>query len=855
MFHTMIWLETKKQMFFSFPEKISNHKDCWLTNSGKGGEYHMKHQYTQKAQEVWERAKEAAAKLGSSVVGTEHILLGLTLVKDSVAAKVLEMQGVTYHQVMERIPQTQNGAQSSEIPNDFTPRGKRVMERSIQEAERLHMEKVGTEHILLALMQESDNIAIQIMVALDINLQHMFDDVMQMLGEGEGADATVHGMQQQSEEEEKSTTEALDKFSRNLTQLAKAQQFDPIEGREKEIERIIEILSRRTKNSPCLVGDPGVGKTAIVEGLAQRIAQGRVPDVLKQKKIISLDLSAMVAGSKYRGEFEERMKKALEEVKADGNIILFVDEIHTIIGAGAAEGAIDASNILKPSLARGEIQLIGATTLEEYRKHIEKDAAFERRFQPVRVEEPDEAGAIAMLQVLRPAYERHHGVKISDDALQAAVHLSARYVPDRCLPDKAIDLVDEAAARLRLKTFSMPDEILDMEHVLQDMEKQKEIAIQKEQFEQAAKVKHEQDDLRQKYHIAKQKWQKEQKENAQTVTKEEVAEIVSKWTGIPLQSLQKDESQRLLHLEDVLHERIVGQEEAVKALAKAVRRGRVGLKDPHRPIGSFLFLGPTGVGKTELSKALAEALFGDENAMIRIDMSEYMEKHSVSRMVGSPPGYVGYEEGGQLSEQVRRKPYSVILFDEIEKAAPEVFHILLQVLDDGHITDGQGRKIDFKNTVIIMTSNAGARSIAEPKRMGFTSMETAEQNYQNMKKNVMEEVKHIFKPEFLNRIDEMIVFHSLTQDDILNIVRLMVKTVAKRIQENMGISVTFTQKALEKIAQDGYDKAYGARPLRREIQTKIEDAFAEEFLQGHFRSGDKVSVGVKPNGFQFRVLK
>ena len=470
-------------MFFSFPEKISNHKDCWLTNSGKGGEYHMKHHYTQKAQEVLERAKEAAAKLGSHVVGTEHILLGLTLVKDSVAAKVLEMQGVTYHQVMERIQQTQNNTQSTELmelPDGFTPRGQRVMERSMQEAERLHMDKVGTEHILLALMHEGDNIAIQIMVALDINLQHMFDDVMQMLGEGEGADAAAHGMQQQSEEEEKSTTEALDKFSRNLTQLAKAQKFDPIEGREKEIERIIEILSRRTKNSPCLVGDPGVGKTAIVEGLAQRIAQGRVPDVLKQKKIISLDLFAMVAGSKYRGEFEERMKKALEEVKADGNIILFVDEIHTIIGAGAAEGAIDASNILKPSLARGEIQLIGATTLEEYRKHIEKDAAFERRFQPVRVEEPDEAGAIGMLQVLRPAYEKHHGIKISDDALQAAVHLSARYVPDRCLPDKAIDLVDEAAARLRLKTFSMPDEILDMEHRLQDMEKQKEIAIQTE---------------------------------------------------------------------------------------------------------------------------------------------------------------------------------------------------------------------------------------------------------------------------------------------------------------------------------------------------------------------------------------
>ena len=549
------------------------------------------------------------------------------------------------------------------------------------------------------------------------------------------------------------------------------------------------------------------------------------------------------------------MKKAMDEVKAGGNIILFVDEIHTIIGAGAAEGAIDASNILKPALSRGEIQLIGATTLEEYRKHIEKDAAFERRFQPVKVEEPDEQAAVAMLKALRDKYEMHHKVTISDDAIEAAVKLSSRYVSDRFLPDKAIDLIDEAASRLRLKTFSAPDNVAEMEEKLAEMEKEKEAAIKTEEFEKAAEIKRAQDALRAQWKEAKKEWENNHENQAQVVTREEVAEVVSVWTGVPLQSLQEEESQRLLHLEDTLHQRVIGQSEAVKALAKAIRRGRVGLKDPNRPIGSFLFLGPTGVGKTELSKALAEALFGDEDAMIRIDMSEYMEKHSVSRMVGSPPGYVGYEEGGQLSEKVRRNPYSVVLFDEIEKASPDVFNVLLQVLDDGHITDGQGRKVDFKNTVIIMTSNAGARSIVEPKRVGFTSMETEEQSYQNMKKNVMEEVRHIFKPEFLNRIDDMIVFHSLTQEDILEIVKLMTRTVSKRIKENMDITVTFTDKALEKIAEEGYDKAFGARPLRRAIQSRIEDAFAEEYLMGNFKAGDKVSVGVKTNGFLFRVVK
>ncbi len=815
----------------------------------------MQGKFTNKAQEVLKRAQEAALKLGNKYVGTEHILLGLTLVSDSVAAKALESQGVTYHQVMDKIQSMTGGTSAYYIPADFTPRAKRVVESSVQEAFRMGTGYVGTEHILIALIRENDNIAVRIMVSLDLNLQRLYDDIMNMLGEGEDQNGNARGMNSQGEKQEKSATETLDKFSRDMTALAKKNKFDPIVGRDKEIERIVQILSRRTKNNPCLVGDPGVGKTAIVEGLAQKIAEGNVPDTLKNKRIVGLDLSAMVAGSKYRGEFEERMKKAMDEVKADGNIILFVDEIHTIIGAGAAEGAIDASNILKPALSRGEIQLIGATTLEEYRKHIEKDAAFERRFQPVKVEEPDEQAAVAMLKALRDKYEMHHKVTISDDAIEAAVKLSSRYVSDRFLPDKAIDLIDEAASRLRLKTFSAPDNVAEMEAKLAEMEKEKEAAIKTEEFEKAAEIKRAQDALRAQWKEAKKEWENNHENQAQVVTREEVAEVVSVWTGVPLQSLQEEESQRLLHLEDTLHQRVIGQSEAVKALAKAIRRGRVGLKDPNRPIGSFLFLGPTGVGKTELSKALAEALFGDEDAMIRIDMSEYMEKHSVSRMVGSPPGYVGYEEGGQLSEKVRRNPYSVVLFDEIEKASPDVFNVLLQVLDDGHITDGQGRKVDFKNTVIIMTSNAGARSIVEPKRVGFTSMETEEQSYQNMKKNVMEEVRHIFKPEFLNRIDDMIVFHSLTQEDILEIVKLMTRTVSKRIKENMDITVTFTDKALEKIAEEGYDKAFGARPLRRAIQSHIEDAFAEEYLMGNFKAGDKVSVGLKTNGFLFRVVK
>lgn len=814
----------------------------------------MQEKYTKKAFDVLQRAKEAAAKLGNEYIGTEHILLGLTLVQQSVAAKALEGQNVTYHQVMERICEMQGEKQKFYLPLDMTPRAKRVVERSKQEAVRLGANYVGTEHILLALLREPDTLAITLLEDLGVDIQTLYEDIMLLLGESEAQPAGVQGMHERPKEEI-SETETLDKFSRDMTALAKQGKFDPIVGREQEIERIIRILSRRTKNNPCLMGDPGVGKTAIVEGLAQKISDGNVPDTLRHKRILSLDLSAMVAGSKYRGEFEERMKKALEDVKAAGNIILFIDEIHTVIGAGAAEGAIDASNILKPALARGEIQLIGATTLEEYRKHIEKDAAFERRFQPVRVEEPTEAVAVQMLTALKDPYEMHHRVRISDEAIAAAVRLSTRYVTERFLPDKAIDLIDEAASCLRLSAYTAPTSIKELEARIAELEQEKETAIKTEEFEQAAEIKKLQDGLRTSLKAAKRAWESTHDSGEIVVTADNVAEIVSRWTGIPVQSMQEEESQRLLHLEEVLHKRVIGQDEAVKALAKAVRRGRVGLKDPNRPIGSFLFLGPTGVGKTELSKALAEALFGDENAMVRIDMSEYMEKHSVSRMVGSSPGYVGYEEGGQLSEKVRRNPYSVVLFDEIEKASPEVFNILLQVLDDGHITDGQGRKVDFKNTVIIMTSNAGARSIAAPKRLGFTSVETPEQSYEMMKKGVMDEIKNIFKPEFLNRIDDIIVFHPLEKEEITRIVRLLTDVMAKRVKENMNITVSFTKKAIEKIAEEGYDKAYGARPLRRAIQSKIEDAFAEEYLLGNIKAGDKVSVGLKTNGFSFRVVK
>lgn len=811
----------------------------------------MQKKFTKKAMDVLARAQEAATRLGNEYVGTEHILLGLTLVQEGVAARALAEQNITYHQVMERICVMQAEKKHFYAPLDWTPRAKRILERSRQEALRAGMHDIGTEHILSALLQEPNTLAMMLLSELGADSRALREEILQLLGEGENSLLQTHA----DGDEEASDAETPAQFSRDMTALAKEGRFDPIVGREKEIARVIRILSRRTKNNPCLTGDPGVGKTAIVEGLAQKIINGEVPDTLRGKRILSLDLSAMIAGSKYRGEFEERMKKSLDEVRAAGNVILFIDEIHTVIGAGAAEGAMDASNILKPVLARGEIQLIGATTIEEYRKHIEKDAAFERRFQPVRVEEPTEEVAVQMLTALKTPYETHHGVVISTEAIEAAVRLSARYVTERFLPDKAIDLMDEAASGLRLSAYTAPTSIREAELRIAEMEQEKEDAIQREDFARAAEIKQLQDDLRTNLRAEKKAWELSHGSGEMIVTAEDVAQVVSRWTGIPVQSMQEEEGERLLRLEETLHKRVIGQEEAVRSLARAVRRGRIGLKEANRPIGSFLFLGPTGVGKTELSKALAEALFGDENAMIRLDMSEYMEKHSVSRMVGSPPGYVGYEEGGQLSEKVRRHPYSVVLFDEIEKAAPEVFHILLQVLDEGHITDGQGRTVDFKNTVIIMTSNAGARSIAAPKRLGFTSMETAEQGYEEMKKSVMDEVRELFKPEFLNRIDDIIVFHPLEKEEIIKIVRLLADEMARRVQENMHITVSFTPKAIEKIAEAGYDKAYGARPLRRVLRSKIEDVFAEEYLSGRIKTGDKVSIGLKTNGFCFRVVQ
>ncbi|GFI61760.1 negative regulator of genetic competence ClpC/MecB [Clostridiales bacterium] len=702
---------------------------------------------------------------------------------------------------------------------------------------------VGTEHILLALMQEQDSIAVRILASLGVNAQKLYEDIMAMLGEG-GTGTSGDGRE--------SATPTLDKFSRDFTKMAAENKFDPIVGRDKEIERVIQILSRRTKNNPCLVGDPGVGKSAIVEGLAQEIFEGGVPSTLKDKRIVSLDLSSMVAGSKYRGEFEERIKKVIEEVKAAGNVILFIDEIHTIIGAGGAEGAIDASNILKPSLARGEVQLIGATTLEEYRKYIEKDAALERRFQQVMVNEPDESEAIEMLKGLRDKYEAHHKVKITDGAIEAAVKMSSRYITDRFLPDKAIDLMDEAASKVRLKSYTAPSNVKELEDRLAALEKEKEEAIKTEEFEKAAKVKKEQQEIKAQLENAKKEWDEKNTKTEQVVTEEEIADVVSKWTGVPVQSIRQEESERLINLENILHERVIGQTEAVSAVAKAIRRGRVGLKDPKRPIGSFLFLGPTGVGKTELSKALAEALFGDEDAMIRIDMSEYMEKHTVSKMIGSPPGYVGYEEGGQLTEKIRRKPYSVVLFDEIEKASPDVFNVMLQILDDGHITDGQGRKVDFKNTVIIMTSNAGAKNIISPKKLGFTADNSTEKNYENMKDTVMAEVKHMFKPEFINRIDDIIVFHPLSEENVKEIVKLMANEIIKRVKENMDIDISFTDEAIALIAKKGFDPAYGARPLRRELQSGVEDKFAEEFLRDNIKRNSSVTVDVADDELTFR---
>ena len=797
--------------------------------------------FTAKAQEAITLAEQVSDRLGHNYVGTEHLLIGLLKEGTGAAAMVLEHYGVEEKRVLELVSQLIVPGTGMPVAeqNGYTPSARRVLEASYREAVRFKAPLIGTEHILIAMIKEGDCGATRILTTLGVSIQRLYVDLLNAMGE----DTTSHKDDFQGKTTGKDkNTPTLDAYSRDLTALAKEGKLDPVIGRSQEMQRVIQILSRRTKNNPCLIGEPGVGKTAVVEGLAQLIAGGNVPETIANKRVMTLDLSGMVAGSKYRGEFEERIKKVLAEVIEDGNILLFLDELHTIIGAGGAEGAIDASNILKPSLARGEIQLIGATTIEEYRKYIEKDAALERRFQPVMVEEPSEEEAEEVLKGLRGRYEEHHKVSITDEALKAAVRLSARYINDRFLPDKAIDLIDEAASKVRLQSFVEPEEIGELEKEINLLEKQKEDAIRQEAYEKAGEIKKKQAKKREKIEKLRAKWEKEKKNRKLEVGENEVADIVAGWTKIPVKKLEQGESERLLHLEEILHERVIGQEEAVTAISKAIRRGRVGLKDPKRPIGSFLFLGPTGVGKTELSKALAEAMFGTESALIRVDMSEYMEKHSVSKMIGSPPGYVGYEEGGQLSEKVRRNPYSVILFDEIEKAHPDVFNILLQVLDDGHITDAQGRKINFKNTVLIMTSNTGAENIVSPKRLGFASKEDAKENYKFMKDSVMDEVKKTFKPEFLNRIDDIIVFHQLSREHMKDIASIMINSIIKRVKNQINIELTVQESVKELLIEKGYDEKYGARPLRRTIQNHLEDKMAEEILDGHIKSGDKVKA-------------
>lgn len=807
----------------------------------------MNIRFTKKAQQAIDESRKVASELGQDYIGSEHLLVGLLRTNNSVAYKALEEQGVSESDVMNKIGEL-IGISSDviDIPSDFTPRTKRIFERSLQEAVNMGTTYIGTEHLLLALIKENDCVATKILALLNVNGNRLYEDILAMLGEGENGGADIPISSSSPKSRKNSKTPTLDQYSRDLTVMASENKFDPIIGRDKEIERVIQTLSRRTKNNPCLVGDPGVGKTAIAEGLAQKIIFGDVPETLKGKRVVSLELSSMVAGSKYRGEFEERITKVIDEVRKSRNVILFIDELHTIIGAGAAEGAIDASNILKPSLARGEIQVIGATTFNEYRKYIEKDPALERRFQPVTVDEPSEAEAIDILRGIRDKYEAHHNVKITEKAIIAAVKLSSRYISDRLLPDKAIDLIDETASKVKLKSFTAPPDVKKLEDELTSLEKEKEAAIKTEEFERAGKVKKRQDEIKEELKRAKVDWEVKNNKDNQVVDEEDVADTVSSLTGVPVSQLQEDEGEKLKNMEDTLHKRVIGQDEAVKALSKAIRRGRVGLKDPKRPIGSFLFLGPTGVGKTELSKALSNLLFNDDDAMIRIDMSEYMDEISVNKLIGSAPGYVGYDDGSQLCEKIRRKPYCVVLFDEIEKAHPKVLNILLQVLDDGHITDAQGRKINFKNTVIIMTSNAGARNIISQKKLGFNQSDTEKtQNYNDIKKDVMNEVKRMFSPEFLNRIDDIIVFHQLEKEDIKKIASLMFNKLKERVKENMGIDININDEALEKIAEVGFDPNYGARPLRRAIQNQIEDLFADYILDENHKKNSTVTVCVK----------
>ena len=813
----------------------------------------MNIKYTAKAAESLRHAEDIADMLGHSYIGSEHLLIGLIQTEGCLASSILINNGVTEDKVINMVYELIAPDSSLCLKDklDYTPRLSHILEVSSVEAARFNEKRVGTEHLLIALMKETEGVAARLLNTMGVNVKKLFKDIIVAMGR----DIADFKDEFKTGQPKSKKPQMLAQYSRDLTEMAKNGKLDAVIGRQNEINRVIQILSRRTKNNPCLIGEPGVGKTAIVEGLASRIVEGDVPDTIINKRVLTLDLSGMVAGSKYRGEFEERIKKVIDEVKTDGNILLFLDELHTVIGAGGAEGAIDASNILKPSLARGEIQLIGATTLEEYRKHIEKDAALERRFQPVKVEEPTEAETVEILNGLKERYEEFHNVVILPEAIQAAAKMSKRYINDRFLPDKAIDLIDEAASKKKLSSHVKPDNIKKTEKEIKALEEEKIDSIEAGDFDTTRDIKVKLETKKEKLDRLNKAWEKGTAENDFTIGENDIAEVVSMWTKIPVSKIQEEETERLLKLENTLHDRVIGQSEAVSAVAKAIRRGRVGLNDPNRPIGSFLFLGPTGVGKTELSKALAYAMFGNESSLIRVDMSEFMEKHTVSKLIGSPPGYVGYDEGGQMSEKVRRNPYSVVLFDEIEKAHPDIFNVLLQVLDDGRITDSTGRVVDFKNTVIIMTSNAGAQNIIQPKNLGFMSQADEKKDHENMKNKVMEEVKRLFKPEFLNRIDDIIVFHTLSKDEIGQIVDLMINSVNKRTLEQMKISIELDMDAKDYIVSKGYDSKYGARPLRRTIQNEIENVLAEKILEGEVKNGSKVLVSCKDGKLSFSLKR
>lgn len=801
--------------------------------------------FTERAQKVLALSQEEAIRLGHHNIGTEHILLGLIREGEGIAAKALKELGLEAKKIQNEVEKLIGKGTQPMKSIHYTPRAKKVVELSQDEARKLGHPYVGTEHILLGLIREGEGVAARVLHNLDVSLNKARQQVLQLLGSNEAQSS------QQGRQTSNVSTPTLDSLARDLTASAREGKVDPVIGRDKEIERIIQILSRRTKNNPVLIGEPGVGKTAVVEGLAHKIVNNEVPETLRDKRVMTLDMGTVVAGTKYRGEFEDRLKKVMDEIRNAGNVILFIDELHTLIGAGGAEGAIDASNILKPSLSRGELQCVGATTLDEYRKYIEKDAALERRFQPIHVDEPTIEETVQILKGLRDRYEAHHRVTITDDAIQAAAELSSRYITDRFLPDKAIDLIDEAGSRVRLKSYTIPPNLKELEAELEEIRKEKDSAVLSQEFEKAAALRDKEQKLREEVEKTKNEWKEKQGQENLAVTEEDIAVVVSSWTGVPVVKLTKDETDRLLNMEEILHKRVIGQEEAVNAISKAIRRARAGLKDPKRPIGSFIFLGPTGVGKTELARALAEVMFEDEDAMIRIDMSEYMEKHSTSRLVGSPPGYVGYEEGGQLTEQVRRKPYSVVLLDEIEKAHPEVFNILLQVLEDGRLTDSKGRTVDFRNTILIMTSNVGASELKRNRYVGF-NLGDETQEHQDMKSKVMDELKKTFRPEFLNRIDETIVFHSLEKKHIKEIVKLMIEQVQKRVKEQ-EITFTITDRAVEKIAEEGFDPEYGARPLRRSIQKNIEDLISQELLKGTIKKGEEFKIGLNSKG-DFIVL-